>query len=95
MYFSIKDRELSIMEKGITLHEAEDLTSWLDDSEIVNFPEPGLSHCTAGLVVGCTHGLLGEWKECPSPVQYAQCRADSWEMGPPPRVLGAANEILN
>lgn len=88
MYFSIKDGDLSIMEKGITLHEAEDLTSWLADSEpIVNLSEAGLSHCTVGLV-GCTHGLLGEWKECPHPLQYVQCRADPGVMGPPPRVLG-------
>lgn len=45
------------MEKGITLHEAED-----DSEPIVNLSEPGFSHGTVGLV-GCTHGLLGEWKE--------------------------------
>lgn len=71
-YFPIKAGELSIMEKGITLHEAEDLTSWLDGSEpIVNLSEPGLSHCTAGLVVSCTHRLLGEWNECPPSIIHS------------------------
>lgn len=75
MYLYRKDRGLSILEKGIALDEAGDLTHQLCESaEIVNLSEPWFSHLYNGTGERMDTPVAKRLQGVPS-IQYAQCRA--------------------
>lgn len=81
MYFYIKGREWSVMEKGIALDKAEDITNQLYDSEqIVNVSEPWFSCLDSGT------GDRTYSRGCHENVRSAQHTI---------RAVVRANEILN